>query len=103
MKHLSTSPLKKAGAALTITALTIAPLFAQEEGEVAQGTLLDKYLISGGPLTWVIVAVGLLSVFGLIAYNALNLTKSKFNPDDLKAALYDHCLLYTSPSPRDRG
>lgn len=89
MKHLSTSPLKTAGAALTITALTTASLFAQEEQKAA-GTLLDKYLISGGPLTWVIVAVGLLSVFGLIAYNSLNLTRGKFNPDDLKAALYDH-------------
>lgn len=94
MKYLSTSPLKKAGAALTITALTITPLLAQDDAaaEVVKKSLLEKYLIAGGPLTWVIVAVGLLSIFGLIVYNSINLAKGKFNPDDLKAALHDHML-----------
>jgi biopolymer transport protein ExbB len=83
--------MKKVGATLAVTALTVAPLFAQGT-EVAKKTLLHKYLIDGGPLTWVIVTIGMLSVLGLIVFNSINLGKSKFNPDDLRAALYDHML-----------
>ncbi len=98
MKNLAMNPLKKVGTTLAITALTLAPLFAQDEAaadaapDVVDVTLLQKYLIDGGPLTWLIVAVGMLSVLGLIVFNSINLGKAKFNPDDLKAALYDHML-----------
>jgi biopolymer transport protein ExbB len=80
--------MKKVGATLAITALTVAPLFAQDT--VKSQTLLDKYFISGGELTWAIVVIGLLWIFGLIVFNGINLTKAKFYPDDLRAALFDH-------------
>ena len=35
-------------------------------------------------------AVGLLSLISLTVFNFMNLTKGKFAPDDLKAALLDH-------------
>lgn len=88
MKELASNSMKKAGVTLVISALSVAPLMAQETTK--PDSLLNKYLIAGGVLTWLIVGVGLLSIFGLIVYNAMNLTKGKFNPDDLKAALYDH-------------
>lgn len=95
MKHLVFNPVKKASLSVAITALTIAPLLAQEAAEAVSGpkkSLLDKFLIDGGVLTLVIVVFGMLSVFGLIIFNSINLTKGKFCPDDLKAALYDHML-----------
>ena len=94
MKYLASNSIKKASASLVVTALTIMPLLAQEDeaADVKESTLLNKYLIDGGVLTWIIVAFGMLSVLGLIVFNAINLSKSKFNPDDLKAALYDHML-----------
>jgi len=89
MNTFSYNPLKKAGAALAFSTLAIVPALA-EDADISEVSLLDKYLISGGPLTWVIVAVGMLSVLGLIVFNAINLSKNKFNPDDLKVALFDH-------------
>jgi len=90
MKNLATSRLKTAGISLTVTAITIAPLFAQDEAAPDKTNFLNKFLIDGGPLTWVIVAFGLLSALGLIVFNAINLSKAKFAPEDLKGALFDH-------------
>lgn len=89
MKHLAISSARKAGVALAVSVITITPIFAQE---VANKTLLEKYFIDGGLLTYIIVAFGLLAAFGLIVFNFMNLTKGKFCPADLKAALYDHML-----------
>lgn len=69
--------------------LSTATLFAQE-AEADKGNALDRYLFEGGPLTIFIVAVGLLSLIGLSVFNFMNLSKSKFAPDDLQGALYDH-------------
>lgn len=70
---------------------SVAPTLAQEAETVAKKkSALDTYLIEGGPLTIFIVAFGLLSLIGLSVYNFMNLTRSKFAPDDLKAALMDH-------------
>jgi len=51
---------------------------------------LKQYIFDGGPLTIFIVAVGLLSLISLTVFNFMNLTKAKYAPDDLKAALMDH-------------
>jgi len=77
MKNLATSRLKTAGIS--------AP---------DKTNFLNKFLIDGGPLTWVIVAFGLLSALGLIVFNAINLSKAKFAPEDLKGALFDHMANY---------
>ena len=77
------------GSAFTL--LSAAPVLAQEGEKAAKDkSALDSYLIDGGPLTIFIVAVGLLSLISLTVFNFMNLTKGKFAPDDLKAALLDH-------------
>ena len=82
----------KCGVTLFVTALSVTYSRSTRGGAaVTKSTLLQKYFL-GGPLTYVIVLFGMLSVFGLIVYNSINLSKSKFNPDELKAALYDHML-----------
>ena len=90
MKHLATSPLKTAGITLSTILLTAAPLLAQTEEAKPSKSALDAYLLDGGPLTIFIVAFGLISLIGLSVYNFINLSKSKYCPDDLKGALLDH-------------
>ncbi len=69
--------------------LAAAPALAQETA-ASEKSALDSYLLDGGPLTIFIVAIGLLSLISLTVFNFMNLTKAKFAPDDLKAALLDH-------------
>ena len=88
MKNLATRPLRTAGLTLLSTLALTASLYAQEGA--GSPSALDQYLIEGGPLTIFIVAIGLISLIGLSAYNFMNLGKSKFAPEDLKAALFDH-------------
>ena len=76
------------GSAFTL--LSAAPALAQEGKAAKDKSALDSYLLDGGPLTIFIVAVGLLSLISLTVFNFMNLTRSKFAPDDLKAALLDH-------------
>jgi len=90
MKHLATSQLKTAGITLSTIFLTAAPLLAQDTAEKTKSSALDAYLLEGGPLTIFIVAFGLISLIGLTTFNLINLSKSKYCPDDLKAALLDH-------------
>jgi len=87
MKNLANNRFKTVGITLSSVLLTATPLLAQESEKTSA---LDQYLINGGPLTIFIVAVGLLSLIGLAVFNFINLTKSKFCPDDLKGALLDH-------------
>lgn len=88
MKNLAIRPLKTAAITIALTALSSAPLMAEEAA--SKSSALDKYLMDGGWLTVFIFAVGILALIGLCVYNSLNLAKAKFCPDDLKAALYDH-------------
>ena len=91
MKHLAISPLKTAGITLSTILLTAAPLLAQDKPDAPSSkSALDAYLLDGGPLTIFIVAFGLISLIGLSVYNFINLSKSKYCPDDLKGALLDH-------------
>ncbi len=89
MKHSAITPLKTVGASLATSLLMTSSLLAQEEGAV-KASALQTYLTDGGGLTIFIVAIGMLSLIGLSVYNAINLTKTKFCPDDLKAAMMDH-------------
>lgn len=93
MKSLATQPLRTAGMTLAISALTILPTLAQDgDAPVQKASALDAYLLDGGPLTIFIVAIGMLSLIGLSVYNFINLSKSKFCPEDLKGALLDHMI-----------
>lgn len=89
MKNLASNRFKSTGIALSTIILTATPLLAQDE-EAKAPSALKQYLLDGGPLTIFIVATGLISLFGLVVFNFINLTKSKFCPDDLKGALIDH-------------
>ena len=89
MKNLTNSRLKSVGITLSTVFLTVTPLLAQEE-EKSGSSALKQYLTDGGPLTIFIVAVGLVSLLGLAVFNLINLTRSKFCPEDLTGALLDH-------------
>lgn len=90
MKFLISRPLSKTATTLLVTLASISPLLAQDAGGGASSSLLDKYFIAGGVLTWIIVVFGMLSAIGLVVFNFMNLTKGKYCPADLKAGLYDH-------------
>ena len=57
----------------------------------AEGSVLKRYVIDGG---WPMILIGLLilALIALCVFIAMNLTRSKFVPDDLKAGLMDHML-----------
>lgn len=86
-KNRILSTFSVAIAALLVTAPL---LFGQEPGEAPKDTnALQKWIIAGG---WPMILIGL-ALIGLIAlcvFNFINLTKPKFCPDDLKAALFEH-------------
>lgn len=90
MKYLTINPLKPVGVTLASSLVMTASLMAQDAAAAPETNALETYLTAGGPLTIFIVALGMLSLIGLSVYNAINLTKTKFCPDDLKAALMDH-------------
>ncbi len=93
MKYLATRQLKTASITLSTILLTAAPLLAQEAAATKEKTsALQQYLLQGGPLTIFIVAFGLISLIGLSVYNFINLSKTKYCPDDLKGALLDHMI-----------
>lgn len=91
MKQVAFSPFKVAAIIFSISLTTASSALAQDGG-AEEKSALQSYLTDGGPLTIFIVALGLTSLIGLSVYNLINLGKSKFAPDELKAALYDHML-----------
>ena len=69
---------------------TAPDLFAQDEGgeDVAPQTMFKKVTDAG---IWMVpLIIASVAMVALIVYNFIQLTKSKFNPDDLKLALLDH-------------
>ena len=58
-----------------------------------------KKLHDLGPLLWV-ARLGLLGMVGLHIWSAIKLTTEN---REARSVEYVSCLLYTSPSPRDRG
>jgi biopolymer transport protein ExbB len=70
------------------TALITTPaVFAQ--GTATQQSLLDRWVLGGG-YTMIFIGIAVVSFIALAIYNFMSLTKAKFCPDDLKAALMDH-------------
>ena len=61
-------------------------LFAQGD---AKKTALQKYITDGG-FTMVFIGIAVLALIALCVFNFINLTKAKFCPDDLRAALLEH-------------
>ncbi|MEM9079538.1 MAG: MotA/TolQ/ExbB proton channel family protein [Verrucomicrobiota bacterium] len=71
--------------AITLTLLaTSGNLFAAGDSNA-----LQKYVLDGGP-TMIFIGLAILALIALCVFNFINLTKSKFAPDDLRAALLEH-------------
>jgi biopolymer transport protein ExbB len=78
--------------ALTVSTLLLsAPaLLAQDTDATPDGgNALQKYVLDGGP-TMIFIGIAILALIALCVFNFINLTKAKFNPDDLRGALLDH-------------
>jgi biopolymer transport protein ExbB len=80
----------KLTATIVTTALVTAPaLFAQGAASPNKKTLLDKWVLDGG-FTMLFIGAAIVAFIALAIYNFMLLTKAKFCPADLKAALMDH-------------
>ncbi|MCU0776124.1 MAG: MotA/TolQ/ExbB proton channel family protein [Akkermansiaceae bacterium] len=67
--------------------LTTPALFAQAAPK--SDTMLTRWVLDGGP-TMIFIGAAVVGFIALAVYNFMALTKAKFCPDDLKAALFDH-------------
>ena len=83
-------------ASLVITSVMLsAPmLFAQDPAAPAavpksDKNALEQYVFDGGA-TMIFIGLAVLALIALCVFNFINLTKAKFNPDDLRMALLDH-------------
>ncbi|NWK57106.1 MotA/TolQ/ExbB proton channel family protein [Verrucomicrobiaceae bacterium N1E253] len=86
MKYESYRSLKTVAIAGSTALMSTSSLFAATED-----SLLQKYVIAGG---WPMILIGLLilALIALCVFNFMNLSKTKFCPDDLKAGLMDHMM-----------
>lgn len=79
---------------IVIATLLAAPqLFAQAAAAAApkQKSLLDKWVIDGG-WTMIFIGIAVVAFIGLTVYNYMNISKAKYCPSDLKAALMEHMI-----------
>jgi biopolymer transport protein ExbB len=72
---------------LVTSALATPALFAQAAAQ--NDTLLKRWVLDGG-WTMIFIGAAIVAFIALSVYNFMLLTKAKFCPDDLKAALMDH-------------
>jgi biopolymer transport protein ExbB len=83
---------RRSGHVLPISLVTLAlstpALFAQASAPQSK-TMLDQWVIDGGP-TMFFIGAAVVAFIALAVYNFMALTKAKYCPDDLKAALMDH-------------
>ena len=77
-------------ASLMTLALTTPAMFAQGAAPKTK-TMLDVWVIDGGP-TMLFIGAAIIAFIALAVYNFMALTKAKYCPDDLKAALMDHMI-----------
>ena len=86
--HL-TKVLLPAFATLVLTAPAVFAQDAAPAAAVKSKTMLQTWVIDGGP-TMLFIGAAIVAFIALAVYNFMALTKSKFCPADLKAALMDH-------------
>ncbi len=92
IEKLVTSRTKLVAAIVTTGLVTMPALFAQAAAAPAaieKKTLLQKWVIDGGP-TMLFIGAAIVAFIALSVFCFMNLTKSKYCPDDLKMALMDH-------------
>ena len=89
MNMTSYRSVKTAAFTASTVILSTSSLFAADEA--APPSMLKKWVIAGD---WPMILIGLLFValLALCIFNFMNLTKTKFCPDDLKAGLMDHMM-----------
>lgn len=85
IRKLETRPRFTALATLTASLLATPQLFAQEEKQ----SLLDQWVLDGG-FTMIFIGIAVVAFIALAVYNFMNLSKAKFCPSDLQAALMGH-------------
>jgi biopolymer transport protein ExbB len=76
-------------AAIITTALLTAPMLLAQGDKVEDKNALQEYVLDGGA-TMIFIGLAVLALIALCVFNFINLTKTKFCPDDLKMALMDH-------------
>lgn len=85
IRKLETRPRFTALATLTASLLATPQLFAQGEKQ----SLLDQWVLDGG-FTMIFIGLAVVAFIALAVYNFMNLSKAKFCPSDLQAALMEH-------------
>lgn len=85
IRKLETRPRFTALATLTASLLATPQLFAQGEEQ----SLLDRWVLDGG-FTMIFIGIAVVAFIALAVYNFMNLSKAKFCPSDLQAALMEH-------------
>ncbi|MFK7850617.1 MAG: MotA/TolQ/ExbB proton channel family protein [Akkermansiaceae bacterium] len=80
-----TRPRHTVSATLLATFLATPQIFAQEK----EATLLDRWVLDGG-YTMIFIGIAVVAFIGLAVYNFMSLSKAKFCPADLQAALMEH-------------
>lgn len=93
---LKNRPYSAIFATAAITLLATAQTFAQDAAAapaaaIAKKSMLDRWVIDGGP-TMIFIGLAVIAFIALAVYNFMNLTKAKFCPSDLQAALMDHMI-----------
>lgn len=87
--HLTRRSGQAPVASIAMLALSTPALFAQAANPASEKTMLDRWVLDGGP-TMIFIGLAVIAFIALTVYNFMALTKTKYCPDDLKAALLDH-------------
>ena len=82
-------PRFTASAIITATLLAAPQLFAQGSAPVVKDSLLTRWVLDGGP-TMIFIGIAIVAFIALTVFNYMNLTKAKYCPSDLQAALMEH-------------
>lgn len=89
IQKLATRHRFTASTIITATLLAAPQLFAADAP--AKKTLLDKWVIDGG-WTMIFIGIAVVAFIGLTVYNYMTISKAKYCPADLKAALMEHMI-----------
>ena len=76
-------------APIVVSTLIAQTIVASAAPAPTQDTMLQRWVIDGGP-TMIFIGAAIVAFIARAVYNFMALTKTKFCPEDLKAALMDH-------------
>ena len=90
--HLNTVMNEKTSSRIPRVIVPSTVIFLASSGNLfaaGSSNALQKYILDGGP-TMIFIGLAILALIALCVFNFINLTKAKFVPDDLRAALLEH-------------